>query len=169
MSPYSLHSELRAIIGLSLFPHLQFAVTYISDFSLLHSPLVVSWQRIHNSLSLQITHEIFFSQSKSFLAISSQSASTADSLNSLLQLPTPELDSILILSAWDPRYIASGRYTESTASSTVACWFTTAEICLPHSCVATRAARIHRERSLQQLFNCCVTSERTRRIPLLHV
>jgi hypothetical protein len=49
------------------------------------------------SLWLQIKHEVFFSHPNSFLAISSQSTSTADSLNSLLQLPTPRLDSILII------------------------------------------------------------------------
>jgi hypothetical protein len=29
--------------------------------------------------------------------------------------------------------------TENTSSSVVACWFTVAEICLPHRCVATRS------------------------------
>jgi hypothetical protein len=47
--------------------------------------------------------------------------------------------------------------------------FTAAEICLPHSCVATSAARIHRERRLQHIFHCYVTSQRTQRIPLLRV
>jgi hypothetical protein len=39
----------------------------------------------------------------------SQSPSTAGSFNSLLQLPDPELDSILIVAAWDSRYITSER------------------------------------------------------------
>jgi hypothetical protein len=39
-------------------------------------------------------------------------------------------------------YSLGAAFTENTASSSVACWFTTAEMCLPHSCVATRAARI---------------------------
>jgi hypothetical protein len=39
-------------------------------------------------------------------------------------------------------------------------------MCLPHSCVATRMARIHRERRLQHVFYCCVTSQRTWRVPL---
>jgi hypothetical protein len=79
------------------------------------------------------------------------------------QLPTPELNSILccngqlqnstqfsattansgtqLSAAWDPRYIASGRlpHTENTPSSIVACWFTAAEMCLPHGCVTTSA------------------------------
>jgi hypothetical protein len=62
----------------------------------------------------------------------------------------------------------SGRTTENTASSIVACWFTAAEMCLPHSCVATSAARIHRERRLQRLFYP-VTSQRMWRVPLLRV
>jgi hypothetical protein len=42
-------------------------------------------------------------------------------------------------------------------------------MCLPDSCVATSAARIHRERRLQYLFYSCVTSQRTWRVPLLRV
>jgi hypothetical protein len=79
-----------------------------SDY-LLHSPLVVSWQQNHES------HCNFKSHTKCSLhslipsCHCSQSSSTADSLNFLLQFPTLKLDSILILAAWDPRYIASGR------------------------------------------------------------
>jgi hypothetical protein len=58
--------------------------------------------------------------------------------------------------------------TENTASSIVACWLTAA-VCLPLSCVATTTARTHWEHRLQHLFCCCVTSERTWRVPLLHV
>jgi hypothetical protein len=42
-------------------------------------------------------------------------------------------------------------------------------MCLPHSCVATRAVRTHRERRFQSLFFCCVTSQRTWRFPLQRV
>jgi hypothetical protein len=59
----------------------------------------------------------------------------------LVQLPTPEDYSILILAAWEPRYIPRGGSTENTASIIVAYWFTAAEMCLPHFCVGTRAAR----------------------------
>jgi hypothetical protein len=44
---------------------------------------------------------------------------------------------LLILSSWDPR----GVPTENTAFPVVACWFTVVEMGLPHSCVATSAAR----------------------------
>jgi hypothetical protein len=43
------------------------------------SSLGVSCQRIYNSLSRQITYEVFFAQSNTFLAISSRSPSTANS------------------------------------------------------------------------------------------
>jgi hypothetical protein len=49
----------------------------------------------------------------------------------------------------------------------VACWFTAADMCLPHSCVATSAARTHRKRRLQNLFHCCVTSQHMWGVPLL--
>jgi hypothetical protein len=42
-------------------------------------------------------------------------------------------------------------------------------MCLPYSCVATSAAQTHRERRLQLLFCCCVTSQRMWRVPLLRV
>jgi hypothetical protein len=52
------------------FHNLQFTVTHTSVLSLLHSPLVISWQWIHDiSLSLQLTHEVSFAQTNSFLAI----------------------------------------------------------------------------------------------------
>jgi hypothetical protein len=59
--------------------------------------------------------------------------------------------------------------TENTTFSIVASRFTAAEMCLPHSCVATSAARTHWQRRLQHLFYCCVTSPRTWRVPLLRV
>jgi hypothetical protein len=102
-----------------------------------------------------------------FLPLFSITFYTADCLSCLLQLPTLDLTSIL--APWDPRYIASGSTNRKTASSIVACWFTAAERCLPHSCIATSATRTHRERRLQHLFYCCVTSQRTWRVPLLRV
>jgi hypothetical protein len=59
--------------------------------------------------------------------------------------------------------------TENTASSIAACWFIAAEMCLPHSCVATSATRTHRERCLQHPFYCCVASQRTSCVPLLNM
>jgi hypothetical protein len=83
-----------------------------------------------------------------------------------------ELNSRLKSNSSYPRsslYSLGAAPTENTASSIVACCFTAAEMCLPHSCVATRAARIHRKRRLQHLSYCCVTSQRTWRVPLLRV
>jgi hypothetical protein len=64
---------------------------------------------------------------------------------------------------------AGGGPTENTASSIVACWFTAAEMCLPHRCIATSAALTHRQSRLQHLLYCCVTSQRKQRVSLLRV
>jgi hypothetical protein len=79
------------------------------------SSIVVSWQGIYNSLTVTAAHyEVFFAKPNSFLAIILPTANSGDSLNSLLQMPTPEINSVLILAAWDPRYIASGRSSQKT-------------------------------------------------------
>jgi hypothetical protein len=59
------------------------------------------------SLSLQITNEVFFAQSNSFFAIILPNANSGDSLKSLLQLPTLELNSNS--SCARSHYIASRR------------------------------------------------------------
>jgi hypothetical protein len=61
------------------------------------------------------TNEVFFAHPNSFLAISSQSPSTADSLNSVFQLQTPEPDSIVIplLPGSYPGTLASRNSTNS--------------------------------------------------------
>jgi hypothetical protein len=59
--------------------------THIRVLILLQSTQAVSWQRIYNSLTVTAaSYEVFFAQLNSFRAISSQSPSTADSLNYLL-------------------------------------------------------------------------------------
>jgi hypothetical protein len=114
-----------------------------------------------------------------FFSIIQPTANSGDSLNSLLQPPTPELDailsatttisshlssrsssldSILILVEWDLPYIVS---EENTASTNVACWFSAAEMCLPHSCIATRTARTLRELPLKHLLYFGVMSQRS--------
>jgi hypothetical protein len=71
LTPYTFNS------GLQLIQHYHYSLPITvhcwkhTRVLSLHSPLVVSWQRVYNSLSLQITHEVF-SQTDSFLAISSQ-------------------------------------------------------------------------------------------------
>jgi hypothetical protein len=42
-------------------------------------------------------------------------------------------------------------------------------MCLPHRCIAMSAARTRRERCLQHLFYCCLTSQFTWRVHLLRV
>jgi hypothetical protein len=75
---------------------MQFTVTQCPQFS-----LTASWQRILNSLIVTgAYYEVFFAQSNSFLAISSQL---------FCQLPTPETLSILILATW-----VSGRPPQRT-------------------------------------------------------
>jgi hypothetical protein len=64
---------------------LQFTVTHAQGFSVFTSRILAT-DFITASLSLQITYEVFFAQSTSLLAISSQSSSTADSLNSISSL-----------------------------------------------------------------------------------
>jgi hypothetical protein len=76
------------------------------------SSLVVSWQRIHNS------HTWSQSKPNSFLAIIMPAANSGDSLSSLQQLPSLELNSVLccncelqnnsvlLIATWDPCYIA---------------------------------------------------------------
>jgi hypothetical protein len=78
--------------------------------------------------------------------------SAATAVSSHLSSRSSTLDCLLI---WNPGtqlnsnfscercslYSLGAAPTENIASSSVACWFTAAEMCLPHSCVATRAAR----------------------------
>jgi hypothetical protein len=54
--PYTLHLELQAIKRCCYSHTLQVTVTHTSVLSLLQSPLVVSWQRIHNSRTVTSNH-----------------------------------------------------------------------------------------------------------------
>jgi hypothetical protein len=65
LTPDTQYSKLQAIQHYRYSHNLQVTVTQTSVLSLLHSPLTVSWQRIHNSL----TYEVFFAQPNFFLAI----------------------------------------------------------------------------------------------------
>jgi hypothetical protein len=95
--PYTFHSELQAIAALSLFPHFTGHCCKHTMVLSLHSSLVVCRQRIHNSLNVNSNHTWSPLCTTQLLSCHySQSPSAADSLNSLLQLPTPEFDSILL-------------------------------------------------------------------------
>jgi hypothetical protein len=91
------------------------------------------------------------------------------SLPLFCQLPTPGFDSILILAAWDPRCIASGRTHRKHCCLYCCMLIHCCRVCLPHRCIATSAAQPHRECRLQNLFYFYVTSQRTWRVPLLRV
>jgi hypothetical protein len=159
----TLHTPLRTIGNYSAIavPTLvQVTVTHTSILSLLRFPLLVSWQWFH----------------KSHCHIRSHMKSSLHSLIPFLPflldhlwLPTPELHSILILPTWDCRNIASGCTHRNTSYSLVACWFTAAEMCSRHSCVAVSVTQTHRECCLQHLFYCWMMSRRTRRVRLPRV
>jgi hypothetical protein len=82
LTPHTHHSELLAITALLLFPHYTvYHYTNTSILSLLHSPLVVSWQRIHNSLTV-ITYEVFFAQPNSLIVSILRTTNSGTQLNS---------------------------------------------------------------------------------------
>jgi hypothetical protein len=84
---------------------LEFTAAHTLGFPVFTSRILAT-----DSLSLQIV----FAQPDSFLDISSQSSSTAISLRSLLQLPTPELYSVLCSQA----HILAGWHLETQQKST---------------------------------------------------
>jgi hypothetical protein len=145
----TLYSQLvtTIIIGLSLFPHFTFHsqtqnCPKFTVLSISRFLVTASWQSQCN----------FKSHMKS-------------SLNS--RIPFLSLFSIPFdcrLSQFSAATANSGTRLNSYSVSTAAYWFTDAEMCLPH-----RATRIHRERRLQHLFYCCMTSQSTWRAPLLRV
>jgi hypothetical protein len=99
---------------------LQLTVTQTLVFSV---SLIVPWQRIYNGLTVTTTH------------MKSSSHSLIPFLPSLLNhLRLPTL-SILILAAWDPRYIASGRTPEKTPFPNN--FSVVTEVCLPRRCIET--------------------------------
>jgi hypothetical protein len=77
LTPYTLNSGLQVIQRYITDLHtLQFTVTHALGFSVFNSRILAT-DFITVSLSLQITHEVFFAPPNSFLAISSQSPSTS--------------------------------------------------------------------------------------------
>jgi hypothetical protein len=84
---------------------LQFTVTQEQGFSVFTSPIV--------AMDLPQSHCNFKSHVKS----SCHRLIPFSRLLNHLGLPTPELDPIVILAAWEPRYIASGRTPLKTPSS----------------------------------------------------
>jgi hypothetical protein len=89
-------------IAISTLYSSQLHTPHTSDFSLSHSPLVVSRQRIHNSLTITSNHPWSLICTAWFFSCHYY-ASSGDTLRSLLQLPTPELNSVLIALGWPPQ------------------------------------------------------------------
>jgi hypothetical protein len=89
-------------------PHtLQFTVTHTLGFSVFTSRILAT---DFNIVVIPASHKKSSMQSQiPFLPFLLKHLLLQTQSYSLLQLPTPELDSELILAAWDPRYIASGR------------------------------------------------------------
>jgi hypothetical protein len=78
--------------------------------SVYQSPLSVSWQRIYNSLSVTSIHTWSFLFATWLFSCRFFWIIFDYHLPQIwLQLPSPELNPILILAEWDPRYIAAGR------------------------------------------------------------
>jgi hypothetical protein len=118
------------------------------------SSLVVSWQRIYKGLTVTAAHTKSSLHSLILFIPFLLKHLWLSTLNSLLQLPTPEFNSIQIIAEWDPRYIAS--------------WWTHRKHPFLDCCLLIRCCRyvftaewIHRERRLQHLLYFCVTSLRT--------
>jgi hypothetical protein len=81
------------------------------------SSLVVSWQRISNTLSLQITRVVFFAGRNSFLAIILQLPALFNSSAPKLisrQAGVSKLDSQLVLCCWTRLYSHSARAMQKT-------------------------------------------------------
>jgi hypothetical protein len=143
LTPYTFNSKLQAITALPLFPHITVHhYTHGSGF-------------ITASLSLQITHEVFFSQPNSFLAIILQMPIPKTRLSSIPLLPSSypgrlaSRNSTLLVSTEiffittqkiQPLYCREGVFTASLHSnwsySIVACVFVAAGMSLAGRCLA---------------------------------
>jgi hypothetical protein len=132
--------------------------------SLLHTSLVVSWQRIYNSLIVTSQMKSSLRSLIPFLAFSiffdcrlfqfsAANANSGTRLNSNSSCVRCSL------------YSLGAAPTANTFSSVVECWFTVAEMCLSHRWVATTAARTTENTALVLLR----VSQRTWRVPLLRV
>jgi hypothetical protein len=119
LTPYTHNSELQAITALSLIYTLQSSPLHTHWGS--QSSLVVSWQRIYSSLSLQITHEVFFSEPNSLLSIILHLPIPKTGLNSIPLLPrsypgrlVSRNSTQLLLLNWTLLYIHFARTTQKT-------------------------------------------------------
>jgi hypothetical protein len=119
----------------------------------LHSPIVVSWQRIYNILTVTASR-MKSSQNNSFLAVSSQSFDChLQGLSQVSQL------------AWQPSYIELERtHRKHRLSTAVPLLGAVAETCLPSSCLTmyvSSSSTIPAFRShvnLLYLFICVVSA-----------
>jgi hypothetical protein len=156
LTPYTLHTTryYRQYGPLADLHTLQFTVTHALGFSVFTSRILAT-DFITVSLSLQITHEVIFSQPNSFLAIilqlPTQFSSSAPSFITR-QAGVSKLDSILLnwtllynhfvrtTQKTQPLYCWEGLFTAPLHSngsySIVASVFIAAGMCLPSCCLA---------------------------------
>jgi hypothetical protein len=123
-APYTHHSELQVITALQLIYTLYNSPLHIHQGS--QSSLVVSWQRVHNSLTVP-THKVFKSHSCN---------TTNSQLLSLLNhlLPTTDNPSIiLVISPLDQK-----TWFPNNSSIVI-------EMCLPQRCIETAVLLLLRE------------------------
>jgi hypothetical protein len=151
LTPYTHHSELQAITALSLIYTLHSSPLHTHKDS--QSSLVVSWQRIYNSLTVNSNHEVFFAPPNSFLAIILQLTIPKTRLNSVPLFPSSypcrlafristlfSAELFFITTLHRPRrkhslYCWEGVFTlplhSNGSYSIVACVFVVAGMCLP--------------------------------------
>jgi hypothetical protein len=129
------------------------------------SSLVGSWQRIYNSLTdTAAYYEVFFHIILNQLRLPTLSILCCNC--HLLPSRSSTLGSILILAAWHPHYVASGR-THRKRRFLYCC-------VLIHCCRNMFTAQLRSNKrgadpqrtSLATPLYCCVTSQRTWRVPL---
>jgi hypothetical protein len=152
LAAYTHHSELQAISALSLI------YTLYSSHTHTHTHIHITVLSLHYSYPVSHTKFSLHSLSPFLPLFCTTFDYRLSQFYSLLQLPGPELDSILILAACDPRYIASGR-THRKHRFLYCC-------VLISCCTNVFTTRLRsnersadpRERRVYHLYYCCVTS-----------
>jgi hypothetical protein len=105
LTPYTLHLELQAITVLSLFPHFAVHCCKHTRVLRLHSPLVVSWQWIYNSLTVTAAHmKSSLHCLIPFLPLFCQLTTSRDSLNSIPLLPSSYPGRLVSWNSTDPNH-----------------------------------------------------------------
>jgi hypothetical protein len=150
-------------------PTLYRSLPHTSVPRLLHSPLVVSWHGLDNSLTVISNHTWSLLCAARFVLLPLFSIAVDWRLSQFCcTLPTPERNSILILAVWDPCYVTSWWTHRKHLSLSCMLIHCCREV-FTASCITTTSARTHRKRCSQHFLYCCVMSQWTWRILLLCV